>query len=448
VLAARANTEIRLFSADFREWTKTFAPLCTALSRLQEEHFVLDGFVCAMGAGGLPSFDLLRAHVAKKEKAKIVFVVWDALFSRGDDLRGFPLRERRARLAEIARGAPASIIVSEALTGAPEKIADSVKKMGVRGIVGRDPGARYGEGWASEVTDWDRSLSAPPVVTNADKILFPRDGISKKEIVAYYMDVAPVLLPLMDDRPIVCQRWPDGIDDFTWYQHRVPPRAPDYLRAVWIEGNRRIVIENESALAWMANQAALTFHGFASRTKSLASPDWVVLDLDPGEQTKWETTIDVALAVRRLLELLELPSVVKTSGQKGLHILVPLAPGHGVLDAHEFAKRAATMIARLFPNDVCLEATTEKRQGRLYLDHLQSFVGKSLVLPYSLRAADGAPISAPIEWSEVSAKLNPRDFNLRSMRARLDRKGDLAIPLISGHSMLRPAIEKLRGQSI
>jgi bifunctional non-homologous end joining protein LigD len=170
-----------------------------------------------------------------------------------------------------------------------------------------------------------------------------------------------------------------------------------------------------------------------------------VLDLDPGEKTKWEKMIDVALAIRNLLELLELPSVVKTSGQKGLHIMIPIAPGHTPAQAHDFARRAAIMIGRLFPEDVALDATTELRKGRLYLDHLQSFVGKSLVLPYSLRAADGAPISTPIAWGEVSYKLDPKAFTIKTMRARLDAKGDLCAPLLGGSARLAPAVERMKG---
>lgn len=164
----------------------------------------------------------------------------------------------------------------------------------------------------------------------------------------------------------------------------MPPRAPDYLRAVWIEGNRRVVIETREGLAWMVNQAALTFHGWASRTRSLASPDWVIFDLDPGASTRFATVIDVALAIRKLLEMLELPSVVKTSGQKGLHVLVPIAPGRTAAQAHELAMRMSMLVARLYPADVSLDAQPEPRRGRLYLDHLQSFSGKSLVLPYAL----------------------------------------------------------------
>ena len=119
--------------------------------------------------------------------------------------------------------------------------------------------------------------------------------------------------------------------------------------------------------------------------------------------------IDVALALRKLLEMLELPSVPKTSGQKGLHVLVPDRAGsHAPRRAHELAYRMSMLVARLYPNEVSLEAQTETRRGRLYLDHLQNFMGKSLVLPYSLRAADGAPASTPLEWSEVTRKLDPK----------------------------------------
>jgi bifunctional non-homologous end joining protein LigD len=255
--------------------------------------------------------------------------------------------------------------------------------------------------------------------------------------------MSDVLLPLLAERPVVCQRWPDGIDEFTWYQHRIPPRAPDYLRGVWIEGNHRILLSNKESLLWMVNQAALTLHGWSSRVKSLSEPDWVTLDLDPGDATRWEDVVEIAIAVRKLLELLELESVPKTSGQRGMHVLVPIARGHSVLQAQECALRIAQMIARLMPEKVTLDSAKEKRKGRLYLDHIQSFVGKSLALAYSLRAADGAPVSMPLAWSEVDARLDPKSFNLRTARARIDAKGDLTAPLLTGRAQLAPILERL-----
>jgi bifunctional non-homologous end joining protein LigD len=255
-----------------------------------------------------------------------------------------------------------------------------------------------------------------------------------------------VLLPLMKDRPIVCQRWPDGVDEFTWYQHRLPPNAPDYVRGVFIEGNRRIVIENAEALGWMANQAALTFHGWASRLGSLEEPDWMVIDLDPGTSTTWEQTIEVAIALRRLLELLELPSVPKTSGQRGIHVLVPLTKGHKPKEVQDVARQIALVLCKLLPDLVTIESDIGKRNGRLYLDHLQGFVGKSLVLPYSLRAVDGAPVSMPLDWSEIGHGLDPRAFNLKTLRQRLDEKGDMAAALASDRrGDLKAAMMRLGG---
>jgi bifunctional non-homologous end joining protein LigD len=276
--------------------------------------------------------------------------------------------------------------------------------------------------------------------------LYPRDGIAKKDLVAFYRDIAPTIIPYLMDRPVVIQRWPDGIDDFDWYQHRMPPRAPDYLRAAWVDGVRRIVIENADALLWMVNQAGLTYHVFASRLASLPSPDWAMIDLDPGDRTTWwEETIEVALAVRRTLELLELPSVVKTSGQRGIHILIPLAPGHTFVQAELLGRGIAELLLRLMPDKVTVENEKDKRGGKLLLDHKQ-FVAKTLVGPYSLRAADAAPVSTPIRWDEVTTKLDPKAFNLKTLRARLDKYGDLGAPLLAGTTKLDIALAQLRGQ--
>ena len=357
-----------------------------------------------------------------------------------------------ARLGALLAGSADGVLVgSDALAGDLASVLEAARSIGARGIVARDRSAPYprdARGWhavpcAGSALAFDRSLSPPPAVTNADKVLYPRDGITKREIVAYYGEIASVLLPYLALRPLVCQRWPDGIDGFTWYQHRMPPRAPDYLRAVRIEEDRRIVVEDARGLAWLANQAALTFHGWASRVGTLACPDWVVIDLDPGEATTWPALVRVALALRRLLELLELPSVPKTSGQRGLHVLVPLAPGQSTAEAHELARRIAKTLVTVLPEDATIASARAERGGRLFVDHLQNFVGKTLVLPYSLRAVDGAPVSTPLAWDEVRPDLDPRAFDLRTIRRRLDRVGDLAAPLLAGTARIAPALERL-----
>ncbi|MCX5748406.1 MAG: hypothetical protein NT062_38625, partial [Proteobacteria bacterium] len=362
--------------------------------------------------------------------------------------------EKRVALLE---GAPAGITASATLghdAAALDHALAALGPLGIRGVVVRPLDGAYGAPWIAipatnrepASIDWHRSLSPPPPLSNADKVLYPRDGITKQDIVGYYRHVAPLLLPHLMDRPVVTQRWVDGIDEFDWYQHRMPPRAPDYLRAAWVDGVRRVVIENGDALLWMVNQAGLTYHGFASRLAALAEPDFAMIDLDPGDRTTWwEETIEVALAVRRILELLELPSVVKTSGQRGLHILVPIGAGHTFEQCERFGRGIADLLIQLLPDKVTIENEKDKRHGRLLLDHKQ-FVAKTLVLPYSLRAADGAPVSTPIGWDEVSVGLAPRSFTLRTVRARFDARGDLASPLLAGTARLDRAIAQLGAQ--
>jgi bifunctional non-homologous end joining protein LigD len=452
VLACRLGDDVRLSAIDFRDWSDTFAAIAQSLRRLPCESVVLEGTLCAVGDDGRPSFDLLRTRAAEKSLAGVTLVVWDVHHLDGEDLRGMPLAERCARLQVLLAAPPPRIAASEALLGDVDQVLGALRGHGVRGLVARaadrplpppDDDPWIGIAATDEPLAWHRHLSPPPPVTNATKVLYPRDGLTKTDLVAYYADVAGVMLPYMRDRAAVMQRWPDGIDDFMWYQHRMPPRAPDYLKAVWIEGIRRIVIGDVDGLLWLVNQAALTYHGFASRIDALAEPDWSMIDLDPGDATTWwDDTIAAAMAVRRTLELLELPSVVKTSGQRGLHVLVPLARGHDFAQAEALAAGIANLVARLMPDKVCLDMDKEKRAGRLLLDHKQ-FAGKTLVLPYSLRAVDGAPASCPIRWDEVTTALVPRDLGVRSLRARLDRHGDLFAAILDGGVSIAPALATL-----
>jgi bifunctional non-homologous end joining protein LigD len=452
VLATRVGDSIRLAAADFRDWTNAFPSPVRALAKLAAHSLAIDGVICVFDERGAPSFTDLRTLVAKNASISgAVMICWDLLSIDDEDLRALPLAERRKRLAELLEGAPGSLMSSQALDGKLDRVLAAVGALGIRGVVARPLDGVYGAKWQAFSTsaspvDWHRSLSAPPPLSNADKVLYPRDGIAKRELVAFYRDIAPVMVRYLMDRPCVIQRWPDGIDEFDWYQHRMPPRAPDYLRAAWIDGVRRIVIENSDALLWMVNQAGLTYHVFASRLSSLLSPDYAMIDLDPGDRTSWwSEMIEVALAVRRILELLELPSVVKTSGQRGIHILVPLAAGHTFEQVDVFGRCVGELLLKLLPDKVTLENEKEKRHGRLLVDTKQ-FVAKTLVAPYSLRAADAAPVSTPIAWDEVTPALDPKAFTLRTLRARLDRLGDLAEPLLTGTTRLEQALAQLRSQ--
>jgi len=274
-----------------------------------------------------------------------------------------------------------------------------------------------------------------PRLSNPTKVLFPRDGITKQDILAYYLAVAPVLLPHLASRPITLQRWPDGIDDEAWYQHNAPSPLPPFVHYASTDKKRRVIVDNLETLAWLTNLATLTIHVWASHVPHLEQPDYFIVDLDPGDGT-WSDVVQVARAVRTITDSLSLPTAVKTSGQRGLHILVPLAAGPTFAEATAFAGRVAEAVAKVLPDVATTERVKERRKGRLYLDYLINGQGKGLVAPYSIRARDGAPVSTPVAWSEVTEELDPRAFTIRTVPARVRKQGDLFAIALTGRGRI------------
>jgi bifunctional non-homologous end joining protein LigD len=272
-------------------------------------------------------------------------------------------------------------------------------------------------------------------LSNPTKVLFPRDGVTKQDVLAYYLAIAPALLPHLTARPITLQRWPDGIDGEAWYQHNAPHPLPAFVHFLSEEKKRRVIVDNVETLAWLVNLAALTLHVWSSRVPKLEQPDYTILDLDPGDGS-WKDVIRVALAVRAVTDSLSLPTVVKTSGQRGLHVVVPLAPGPTHDDATAFAGRVAEAVAKALPGVATTERAKERRKGRLYIDYLINGRGKAIVAPYSIRALDGAPVSTPLMWSEVTEELDPRAFTIRTVPDRVAKHGDLFALALSGRGRI------------
>jgi bifunctional non-homologous end joining protein LigD len=293
-------------------------------------------------------------------------------------------------------------------------------------------------------------LSTEVPLTHPEKVLFPRDGITKADVASYYATIAKAMLPHLAGRPIGVQRWPNGIDEEAWFQQNAPEKAPPFVRLLDSgrdhDSKRKIVVENAETLAWLANLAALTVHQWASHVparakggaaivRALHQADYAVLDLDPGDGT-WDHVIQVAETLRDLLERLELVSAVKTSGQRGLHIVVPFKRGPTHAEATDFARKLATTVAESLPQIATVERMKAKRGGRLYIDFLQNGEGKTIVAPYSIRAKDGAPVSTPIAWSEVTRRLDPRAFSIRTVPKRIAKHGDLFASVLSPTQML------------
>jgi len=256
--------------------------------------------------------------------------------------------------------------------------------------------------------------------------------------------VATVLRRALADRALALEHWNDGIDKPSWFQQNIGKEAPPWARIgetpTRTTGRvvRHLIADRPETLRWLAQHSVLTLHMWSSRLGSLESPDWVVFDLDPAPRQGIAQAVEAALVFRNFFERLGLPSVPKTSGKRGLHVLVPLASGHTHEQAVEFAEWVTTRIAGLM-DGVTIERSPGKRRGRLYLDAYQNGYGKTIVAPYSPRGIDGAPVSAPLTWDEVTPRLDPARFSIRTMPARLEKVGDLFEPALRGGVKL-PAV--------
>ena len=275
-------------------------------------------------------------------------------------------------------------------------------------------------------------------LSNPDRLLYPRDKITKQQLAEYYEAVSEPMLRALAGRPLALEHWNQGIDKPSWFHQNVGKEAPEWLTVVETPTRttksgvaRHLIADSVDALRWLAQMSVLTVHMWHARVGSLDQADWILFDLDPAKGKGIEQAIEAALVMRKLLENLELPSVPKTSGKRGIHVMIPLQPGYTHEDVFDFSESIAAAVAARVPS-MTVERSLAKRRGRLYLDYMQNAYGKTVVAPYSPRAADGAPVSAPLKWSEVTKKLDPLKYTIKTMPNRLAKVGDLFAPALEG----------------
>ncbi|MBC5806427.1 MAG: non-homologous end-joining DNA ligase [Candidatus Eremiobacter antarcticus] len=277
-------------------------------------------------------------------------------------------------------------------------------------------------------------------LTNLDKVLWPADGYTKGDLIAYYRDVASWLLPYLRGRPLTLQRFPNGIDEGSFFEKDVPRGAPDWVKTIELPAYGRhasveyILCDDEATLAFVANLASITLHVWTSQVGTLDNPDCALFDLDPWEGCSLSTLASVALELRDMLKHVGLGPLVKTSGGTGLHVIVTLAPKHDYDTVKAFAEVIARGLAEERPRQVTLERTIAKRpRGTVYIDWVQVGKGKTIVPPYVVRARKGAPVSMPLAWSDVEAMVRKkaRDphsefarWSIANVRALLAQNGD------------------------
>jgi bifunctional non-homologous end joining protein LigD len=284
-------------------------------------------------------------------------------------------------------------------------------------------------------------------ITNPHKVFFPEPGLTKGDLVDYYVDVAPCALNHIRRRLFHMKRYPNGVDSDFFHQKRVPPH-PEYVGEQFVRfpsGHSTVfaVVDNAAALAWVVNLGCIELHTWHSRIDDIERPDYLLIDLDPSEGNPWQFVREIAMVVKEVMDELGLASYPKTSGATGFHILAPIKPELGFPEVRRFAKALAQEVERRI-DDQDVATTTWKVADRrgVFVDFGQNSRDRTIAAAYSVRPTPDARVSAPLRWEEVP-RCDPERFTLQTMRKRVERVGDLTAGMWRRKASLLPRFEPL-----
>jgi bifunctional non-homologous end joining protein LigD len=299
----------------------------------------------------------------------------------------------------------------------------------------------------SEVTVEGKQLQ----VSNLDKVLYPRAGFTKAQVIDYYVRIAPVLLPHLKDRPLTLKRYPEGVDHEFFYEKQCPNYRPGWVKTARVQTTQKVInfclANNLSTLVWAANLADLEMHTSLSRAPDVKMPTMVVFDLDPGLPADIVQCCQVGFWLKEKLENLGLQSFPKTSGSKGLQVYIPLNTKTSYDVTKTFAKNMAEVLEREHPKDVVSKMAKVLRKGKIFVDWSQNDEYKTTVCVYSLRAKEQPTVSTPVTWDEVAAALKKKDakrltFVTEDTLERVEEHGDLFEPVLKLKQKLKsPEVE-------
>lgn len=282
------------------------------------------------------------------------------------------------------------------------------------------------------------------MLTHLEKVYFPKEKYTKGDILAYYTKVAPQILPYLKDRPVVLHRYPNGIEGEDFYQKNMT-QTPPGIRTFPVAHEGKIIhyllIDNLEGLLYAVNLGSIDLHPFMSRCGDLERPDYCVIDLDP-HGVPFTGVVEVALVLHEILDQIKVKHFCKTSGGKGLHILIPLHGKYTFEQSRQFAETVSEWVHDKLPEITSLERSPKKHSKKIYIDCLQNGYGQTIVAPYSVRPRPGACVSTPLEWSEVNKSLTPQKFTIKTVLKRLKKKDPL-LPVLKLSVNLKTALKNL-----
>ena len=282
--------------------------------------------------------------------------------------------------------------------------------------------------------------------TNLSKLYWPKEKISKRDLLNYYYQVAPYILPYLKDRPQSMLRHPDGINGEAFFFKDVTGKAPAWVETFLYQSDKDnrdrnyLVAKDEASLLYMASLGCIEMNPWHSKVKTEEYPDWCIIDLDPGN-TMFEQVIEAALVTKEVLDSIGVTGYPKTSGSKGIHIYIPFAAKYTYEQSKEFARVIATLIHNKIPKFTSIERAVKDRSGKMYIDFLQNRPQATVSAPYSVRPKPGATVSMPLYWKEVKKGLKMSDFTIFNAMERLKSEGDIFKPVLGKGINLAAAIK-------
>ncbi len=507
VLARVEDTQVSLLHGA-QDLAEKLPAIAKALASVRASRALLDGVVVAVDVQGRPSEEALERELgqagageageagaaangapAAAAASSTVLYLFDLLYAEEWDLRGLPLRERKAALrgllpdsarlqliepmAErgltLARAAAASglpaIVAKRALSAYRAGVskewlripvsAEVVAAAAAAAAAAATAVSAAGEAGSARTrkTASARKAAAPAaaepllVISHPRKVYWPEQGYTKGDLVGYYDTVANWILPYLRDRPLHLYRWPDGVRGKSFYQKQLPEEVLSQLETVDVarDGEPPVLYamcNDRRALLTLINTGSIDLHPWFSHKGSLDSPDWAVLDLDPKE-APFSSVIKIARQAGRLLRGLGLEPYLKTSGSTGLHVYLPLKTGYTFEQSRMFCEAVARLLVRDNPDLATVERVVSRREGRVYVDFLQNRREQTVVPPYVVRPVEAASVSMPLEWDELEEEFRIADFTLMTAPRRLERTGDLFRTALSRPQDLAPAIQAL-----
>ncbi|MCG8404799.1 MAG: non-homologous end-joining DNA ligase [Phycisphaerales bacterium] len=441
------SDRVTLRSATGEDWTRRLPDLARAVASIPVSQVILDGVVTVLDVNGVSSPGALDDALASRNMDRITYHLFDIPFLAGHDSRKVPLIRRKKILADLLNRTTdpsEQLQYSDHIQGNGAAVYDQAVRLGAPGLVSKRADSAYS---GKRSRDWVRvpcvTDSRPNAqekdpkkqtgvvvepgfdlqgvrITRPNRMLYPDQLITKYTLVRFYERVADWILPHIADRPLSLYRCPQGFEKECFFQKHLNEAAPKHLRGVVLpdEDEEYITLDSVAGLLTLVQWNVLEIHPWGGRIDSIEKPDRLVFDLDPGTGVLWPQLVEGARLVFDVLEELGLQSFVKTSGGKGLHVVVPVARRLDWDGLKDFARAVSEEIVRRAPGLYLATMTKSKRAGKIFIDFFRNHRGATSVAPYSTRAKLGAPVSTPIGWDELDG-VQPVAYNVDSLLRRL-----------------------------